>query len=81
MTKQVVGKVIKKSGVNTISVQVNRLVKHALYGKQMTKSKKLLVHDPENLGIVGESIIISPSRPISKSKHYVVFNSKKKETV
>jgi small subunit ribosomal protein S17 len=79
MTKPIIGTVIKKSGEKTISVLINRKVKHPIYGKQMTKSKKLLVHDIDNKGIVGQEIAIIPTKPISKSKHYTVFSAKSKE--
>lgn len=77
MAKALIGKIIKKSGDQTISVLVNRKVRHPKYGKQMTKSNKILVHDPENKGIVGEDISFTTCRPISKSKHYVVADEVK----
>ncbi len=76
MPKRITGTVIKKSGHQTISVLVKRRVKHAKYLKQMTKSSKFLVHDPNNSAEVGQEVTIIETRPLSKLKHFIVSDSK-----
>jgi small subunit ribosomal protein S17 len=76
-THQLTGTVIKKSSDKTISVQVNRVIRHPKYLKQMTRSKKYLVHDPENTAIIGQTVVIAPCRPISKQKSYALVTTDK----
>ncbi len=59
-------------GIKTRTVLVKRYVKHPLYGKYVTISKKYKVHDPENRAKVGQTVLISETRPISKDKHFVI---------
>ncbi len=77
MTKSIIGTVIKKSGELTISVLIERSILHPIYGKKMTRSTKILVHDPKNEGVVGEKITVTTSKPISKSKHHIVYTPSK----
>lgn len=66
--RSVVGKVVSDKMDKTIVVLVQRRVKHPLYGKYMTKSTKLKVHDQENIASEGDLVSIEESRPISKLK-------------
>lgn len=66
------GVVVKASGKHTVSVLVERYVKHPRYGKYMRRSQKFLVHDPEDKATVGEKVVIRESRPISRRKHFVL---------
>lgn len=56
----------------TVSVLVNNRVKHPLYGKIVTRSKKYQAHDAENKVKQGDTVLIEECRPISKSKHWQV---------
>lgn len=65
-TKQ--GRVVSDSMNQTITVLVERRVKHPLYGKFIRRSKKVHVHDENNDCNVGDTVTISECRPISKTK-------------
>ena len=65
-----IGVVRSVSGDKTISVIVNRLVKHPLYGKYIRRRTKLAVHDQSNEARVGETVEIAPCRPLSKTKSW-----------
>ena len=67
------GKVVKKSGDKTISVLVTRQTTHPIYKKLIRVSKKYLAHDSENKNIVGDSVRIQETKPISKNKSWEVI--------
>ena len=67
------GKVVKKSGDKTISVLVTRQTTHPIYKKLIRVSKKYLAHDSENTIIVGDSVRIQETKPISKNKSWEVI--------
>jgi small subunit ribosomal protein S17 len=52
----------------TITVLVERRVKHPVYGKYITRSAKIHAHDESNACGIGDTVTVSESRPISKSK-------------
>ncbi len=62
------GKVVAISGEQTISVQIENLVKHPIYGKYVGRRRKLAVHDAKNEAKVGDVVEISPCRRLSKRK-------------
>lgn len=62
------GKVTSNKADKTLTVLVNRRVKHSLYGKIVTRSKKYHVHDENNQGNIGDVVLIEETRPISKTK-------------
>jgi small subunit ribosomal protein S17 len=62
------GKVVSDKMDKTITVLIERRVKHPLYGKYITKSSKLKAHDDGNIGKFGDIVTISESRPLSKTK-------------
>lgn len=64
------GTVVSDKMDKTITVLVERLVKHPLYGKYMKRSKKVHVHDPENQCKEGDLVTIEETRPLSKSKSW-----------
>ena len=72
--RSVTGKVISVKMDKTIVVQVERKVKHALYGKYMRRFSKMYAHDAENSCNVGDLVLIQQSRPLSKTKHWVLVN-------
>ena len=67
------GKVVKKSGDKTISVLVTRQTTHPVYKKIIRVSKKYLAHDTDNKIIVGDTVRIQETRPISKRKSWEVI--------
>ena len=67
------GKVVKKSGDKTVSVLVTRQTTHPIYKKIIRLSKKYLAHDNDNSISVGDSVKIQETRPLSKSKSWVVI--------
>ena len=62
------GVVVSNKMDKTITVQVERLVKHPLYGKYMKRTNKIHAHDAENVCQEGDLVTIEETRPISKSK-------------
>lgn len=67
-----IGNVVKISGNKTVSVSVERTVQDPLYGKNIKKSSKFLVHDEKNICKVGDRISFREGRPLSKRKHFFV---------
>jgi small subunit ribosomal protein S17 len=66
------GKIIKKSGDNTVSVLVTRQTTHPIYKKIIRVSKKYLAHDETNNSSVGDHVKIVESKPLSKRKSWEV---------
>lgn len=54
----------------TITVSVERRVKHALYGKFINKTSKFHVHDEKNACGIGDTVRIMETRPLSKTKRW-----------
>lgn len=69
-TRTLTGKVISDKMDKTITVLIERRVKHPLYGKYISRSSKLKAHDPQNIGKHGDIVTISESRPLSKTKSW-----------
>lgn len=69
------GVVVSDKMKDTVSVLVNRYVKHPKYKKYRTISKKYLAHNPGNTAQVGDKVVIRECRPISKNKHFEVVES------
>ncbi|MCD6039445.1 MAG: rpsQ [Gammaproteobacteria bacterium] len=70
--RSVVGRVVSDKMHKTIVVEVERKVKHALYGKYMRRFSKMYAHDDENTCKMGDIVLIKQSRPLSKTKHWVL---------
>ena len=64
------GKVVSNKADKTISVLVERVEKHPLYGKYIKRSSKIAAHDEDNACRIGDMVSISECRPLSKSKAY-----------
>ncbi len=69
------GVVVKSAMKDTVTVQVERYVKHPKYKKYLRHSKKFLVHNPGNTAQIGEKVIIRETRPISRRKRFVLVSS------
>lgn len=74
MPKRVLqGIVVSDSADLTVSVRVERRVKHPIYGKFIRQSKKYAAHDPGNRFKVGDIVRIQECRPLSKTKRWEVL--------
>ncbi len=68
------GKVASNKMDKTVTVLVERRVKHPVYGKYVTKSSKLHAHDESNECMPGDTVTIKEVRPISKMKSWVLVS-------
>jgi small subunit ribosomal protein S17 len=68
--RTVTGRVVSNKMDKTVSVLVERLVKHPVYGKYVKRSTKFLVHDENNQCQEGDIVSITSCRPISKNKTF-----------
>lgn len=66
------GKVVSDKMEKTVVVAIERRVRHAVYGKMMTRTKKLKAHDEENSAKLGDTVRIMETRPLSKDKRFRV---------
>ena len=71
-TRTLVGKVVSDKRAKTVTVLVERRVKHELYGKIVARSRKYHAHDEKGEYHMGDTVEIAESRPISKTKNWVV---------
>ena len=69
------GTVVSDKNDKTVTVLLERRVKHPVYGKYITRSSKIHAHDENNQFKVGDSVFIQESAPISKDKRWVVVTS------
>ena len=67
-TRTATGKVVSNKMDKTITVLVERRVKHPVYGKYIPRSSKIHAHDEDNRCGIGDTVTVAESRPISKSK-------------
>ena len=77
-TRTLVGKVVSDKRAKTITVLVERRVTHELYGKIVARSSKYHAHDEKGEYKMGDVVEIAESRPISKTKNWVVTRLVKK---
>ena len=69
------GKVISTKSNKTVVVEITRRVKHKLYRKIISRSKKYHAHDEMNEFKVGDLVSIVESKPISKQKSWIVLSN------
>ena len=74
------GTVVSSNSNKTIVVKVTRKVKHKLYKKIISRSKKYHAHDEDNKYKVGDLVSIIESKPISKLKSWTVVNNTKENS-
>ena len=70
LRKQRTGVVSSAKMDKTITIVVERRLKHPIYGKYVMKSKKLTAHDEENTCNLGDLVRIRETRPLSKTKRW-----------
>jgi len=73
-SRTVVGRVVSDKMDKTVSVAVERLIKHPMYGKYIRRTTKVLAHDANNECKPGDRVAISECKPISKNKAWAVVN-------
>ena len=66
------GRVVSDKMDKTITVKIERRVKHPVYGKYITRSSKVHAHDEENKAGTGDTVLVMESRPLSKSKSWTL---------
>ena len=71
-TRTLVGKVVSDKRSKTITVLIERRTKHELYGKIVARSSKYHAHDEKGEYKLGDVVEIAETRPISKTKSWVV---------
>ncbi len=71
-TRTEVGRVMSNKMEQTATVQVERRIKHPIYGKYMRRSKKYHVHDEKNELNIGDTVQIKECRPLSKTKSWTL---------
>ncbi|MBW2297227.1 MAG: 30S ribosomal protein S17 [Deltaproteobacteria bacterium] len=79
MKRQLVGTVVSDKMDKTVTVQVERLVKHRLYKKFIKRQNKFAVHDEDNSCQIGDKVMITESRPLSRLKRWRVSEIVKKD--
>ena len=70
LRKERIGKVVSNKMDKTITVAVERKVKHPIYGKFVKKTTKFSAHDEENTCDIGDTVKIMETRPLSKNKRW-----------
>jgi len=70
LRKERIGRVVSNKMTKTITIAVDRKVKHAIYGKFMNKTTKLMAHDEKNEAGIGDTVRIMETRPLSKNKRW-----------
>ena len=68
--KERIGRVTSNKMQKTITVAIERKVKHPMYGKFMNRTKKLTVHDEKNECGIGDTVRVMETRPLSKNKRW-----------
>jgi small subunit ribosomal protein S17 len=72
LQRTVIGRVVSDKMDKSITVLVERRVRHPLYGKFITRSKKLHAHDEANECNIGDTVQIRECRPLSKTKSWML---------
>ena len=65
-----IGKVVSNKMQKSITIIVDRKVKHPIYGKFVNRSTKFMAHDEKNEAGIGDTVRIMETRPMSKSKRW-----------
>ena len=72
--RQLTGVVVSDKADKTITVKIERKVKHPTYSKIMKRSSKVHAHDEENVAKVGDVVTVEECRPYSKSKTWKLLS-------
>jgi small subunit ribosomal protein S17 len=72
--RTIVGRVVSDKMDKSVSVAVERLIKHPVYGKYIRRTSKILAHDASNECKPGDRVAIAECKPISKHKSWAVVD-------
>ena len=72
-TRRTVGRVVSNKMQKSVTVSVERLVKHPAYGKFIRRTTKLLAHDDKGAAKDGDLVVITPCRPMSRHKSWALL--------
>ncbi|MBI5193145.1 MAG: 30S ribosomal protein S17 [Nitrospirae bacterium] len=72
--KEYIGAVLSNKAEKTVTVVVESLYRHPVYGKVVKRRKKFMAHDEENKCNIGDKVKIIETRPLSKRKHWKVID-------
>ena len=72
--RTIIGRVVSDKMDKTVSVKIERLIKHPKYGKYIRRTSKVLAHDANNECKPGDRVAISECKPISKNKAWAVVD-------
>lgn len=78
--RQLTGEVVSDTNDKTIVVSVERRLRHKLYGKLFSRTRKFHVHDPKNQYKKGDVVTFVASRPMSKQKRWRVLYNEQNES-
>ena len=67
LRRPMIGKVVSNKMDKSVSVAIERLIKHPIYGKYIRRTTTIVAHDEENKCQEGDTVSISPCKPISKN--------------
>ena len=81
MKRTLIGRVVSDKMDKTVTVLVERKVKHPMYGKVMVRSKKYHAHNEGNLAKAGDLVEIVETRPVSRTKTWAVTSVLEKAIV
>ena len=70
LRKERIGKVVSNKMTKSVTIAIERKVKHPIYGKFMKKTTKLMAHDEQNSAGIGDTVRIMETRPLSKNKRW-----------
>lgn len=80
LVRTLTGKVVSDKMNKSISVMIERRVKHPVYGKYVSKTTKVKAHDENNECRIGDVVTIAESRPISKTKSWKLVKIEERAT-
>jgi small subunit ribosomal protein S17 len=66
--RRLTGRVVSDRMQKTVAVEIERLIRHARYGKYVRRTTRLLAHDEHGESHVGDLVAIAPCRPLSRRK-------------
>lgn len=72
--RSLTGRIVSDKMDKTVTVLIERRVKHPVYGKILTKSSKIKAHDEKNTAHTGDLVTITECRPLSKHKSWTLAN-------
>ena len=74
LKRTLVGRVVSDKMTKSVVVMVENRIKHPIYGKYIRRTTKIVAHDEGNKCQEGDTVSISPCKPISKNKSWNVVN-------